>query len=66
MLTRKTAIERLRKTGTLATTPKPATALTKKPASDPLAIELARIVSHSRTSPAERWLAPSANHSILP
>ncbi len=66
MLTRETAIERLRTKGTLATTPLPKTAITVDDVANPTGRAIARIVHANKASRAARCLAPSANHMVLP
>jgi hypothetical protein len=66
MLTRETALQRLRTTGTLSTSARSRTAVTSEQARDPVALAVARIVAANRAATAARCLAPSVNHLVLP
>lgn len=66
MLTRETALERLRTTGTLAVATRSKHAITLEQAKDPMAHQIGRIVEANLRGPRERCLAPSANHAVLP
>lgn len=66
MLTREAAIERLRTTGTLASTALPKSVITADQARDPTARAIAAILKANRATRAPRCLAPAANQSVLP
>ncbi len=66
MLTRETALARLRATGTLSAAGLPRTAITAAEAKDPVARLVATIAAKAAAAPGPRHLAPSANQGVLP
>ena len=66
MLTRESALARLRATGTLSAAGLPRTAITAAQAKDPLARLVAVIAAKAPTTTGPRHLAPSRNQGVLP
>jgi hypothetical protein len=59
-------IAQLRNTGTLSSTPRPATTLVKAAANKPAAQQVARVIAAARRHSDTRWLAPAADQVVLP
>ena len=66
MLTRTTAIAKLREAGTLASSGVPANTITPAEVDSPLAHALASTLAHDKTRKSPRLLAPSFAHVVLP
>jgi hypothetical protein len=66
MLTRKTAIAKLREAGTLASSGVPANTITPAELDSPLARVLASTLAHNKVRSGPRLLAPSFAHVVLP
>jgi PRTRC genetic system protein C len=63
---RKQMIQQLRETGTLSSSPRPACAITMKQAHQPLALRIETVLRANAKASPQRWLAPSANQTVLP
>jgi NAD(P)-dependent dehydrogenase (short-subunit alcohol dehydrogenase family) len=66
MLTRKTAIAKLREAGTLASSGVPVNTITPAEVDSPLAHALASTLAREKTRSSPRLLAPSFAHVVLP
>ncbi len=63
---RATLIKRLRETGTLSASARPANAISAIEARDPVVMTVARLIDRKNSRRGARWLAPAASHSVLP
>ncbi len=59
-------IARLRSTGTLSPSKRPSNAISAIEAKDPTVMTVARLIDPKNSRSGARWLAPAANHSVLP
>lgn len=66
MLTKETALARLRATGTLATDKRAANVITAAATVNPMVRAAARAIDASRRAAGLRALAPSIYHGVLP
>jgi hypothetical protein len=66
VLTRETAIARLRATGTLATEARQAIVVTSENARSQIAREVNRLMMGNASAAGARHLAPSCNQAVLP
>jgi hypothetical protein len=66
MLTRELALQRLRTAGTLAATPRPTNAITRKAARNETVRAVAQVLAADPLRSGPRCLAPAANHGVLP
>lgn len=66
MLTRETALERLRTAGTLMTSARPQNAINPREANTPNTVRFAAVVADTKSGSGPRHLAPAACQVILP
>jgi hypothetical protein len=66
MLTRETALERLRSAGTLATFKRPGNAINTAEANTPRVNAIVAVVDATRACTGPRHLAPAAGQMVLP